>query len=174
MIDDEDIVKGCLQKDIQSQEAFYHRFAGKMFGVCLRFSSNKLDAEDLLQEGFIRAFGNLHRFRFEGSLEGWIKKIMIHTALNVYKKQLKFPKEVEIYEVMEHATFSEDALSRLSREDLLRIIHCLPVGYRTVFNLFVIEGYTHKEIGLMLGISENTSKSQLFRAKQAIQKEIEK
>jgi len=174
MISDEDMVKGCLHRDIRSQEVFYRRFAGKMYGVCLRYASNKMDAEDILQEGFIRAFGNLHRFRFEGSLEGWVRKIMIHTALNYYKKHLKFLQEVEIKEAMGNTTLYEEALSKLMTNDLIMIIQSLAPGYRTVFNLHVIEGYTHVEIGLMLGISDNTSKSQLFRAKRAIQKELDK
>lgn len=173
MISDEDIIKGCLLKDVHSQEYFYRRFAGKMFGVCLRYAANHMDAEDILQEGFIRAFSNLHRFRFEGGLDGWVRKIMVHTALNFYKKQLKILKtETDIEKISEHATLDEDVLSKLSKEDLIMIIQHLPIGYRTVFNLYGIEGYTHKEIGMMLGISENTSKSQLFRARKAIQQAL--
>jgi RNA polymerase sigma factor (sigma-70 family) len=173
MTADEDIIKGCLHKDVKSQESFYHCFAGKMYGICLRYASNAMDAEDILQEGFIRAFSNLHHFRFEGSIEGWVRKIMVNTAINFYKKEIKLQNsKVDLKNADGYATLCEDALSKLSKEDLLMIIHRLPVGCRTVFNLYVIEGYTHKEIGLMLGISDNTSKSQLFRAKRAIRKEL--
>ncbi len=173
MISDQDLIRGCLQHDVHAQEVFYRRFAGKMFGVCLRFASDYMEAEDILQEGFIRAFNNLYQFRFEGSLEGWLRRIIVNTAINFVKKQIRHQRmEVNIELASDCATITEDVLSKLSVEELLMMIQRLPVGYRTVFNLYVIEGYNHKEIGLKLGISENTSKSQLFRAKQSIQKEL--
>ncbi|MEI6455483.1 MAG: RNA polymerase sigma factor [bacterium] len=169
-----EIVERCLKNDVRAQELFYSRFAGKMFGVCLRYAGNPMEAEDILQEGFIRSFLNLHRFRFEGSLEGWVRRTMVNTAINHYKKQLKFQKDVELNEAYTLATIQDDALSRLSMEELLKIIQGLPLGYRTVFNLYVMEGYTHREIGNLLGISENTSKSQYSRARNAIMNRLEK
>jgi len=174
MSTEREMIEGCLRNDVKAQELFYHCYARKMFGVCLRFAGNPSEAEDILQDGFIRVYGNLHHFRFEGSLEGWIRRTMINTAINHYKKQLKFQQEVELNEATTLATIQEDGLSKISREELLHIIQGLPTGYRTVFNLFVIEGYTHKEIGIMLGISENTSKSQLSRARGVIQHRFKK
>ena len=168
MNSEREIVELCLKNDVRAQELFYRRYAGKMFGVCLRYAGNPMEAEDILQEGFIRTFLNLHHFRFEGSLEGWVRRTMVNTAINHYKKQLKFQKEVELHEAVTFATNQEDALSKLSTEELLGIIQELPPGYRTVFNLYVMEGYTHREIGESLGISENTSKSQFSRARNAI------
>lgn len=174
MSSDKEIIEQCLRNDVKAQELFYRRFAGKMFGVCLRYAGNPMEAEDILQEGFIRAFKNLHHFRFEGSLEGWVRRTMVNTAINHYKKQLKFQKQVELNEAITFATNQDDGLSKLSMDELLKIIHELPVGYRTVFNLYAIEGYTHREIGVLLGISENTSKSQFSRARNAIQQVLEK
>jgi len=174
MSSEKEIIERCLKNDIRAQEFFYRLFAGKMFGVCLRYAGNPMEAEDILQEGFIRAFKNLHHFRFEGSLEGWVRHTMVNTAINHYKKQLKFQKEVVINEAMAFATNQDDGLSQLSVGELLKIIHELPLGYRSVFNLYVIEGYNHREIGIILGISENTSKSQFFRARNAIQRGMEK
>jgi len=174
MNNDKEIIELCLKNDVKAQELFYRHFAGRMFGVCLRYAGNPMEAEDILQEGFIRVFKNLHHFRYEGSLEGWVRRTMANTAINYYKKQLKFQKEIELNETITFATNQDDGLSKLAVEELLKIIHELPVGYRTVFNLYVIDGYTHKEIGTLLGVSENTSKSQFSRARNAIQQELEK
>ncbi len=165
-----ELISGCLNQEPVSQEKFYRQFAAKMFGICLRYAVNPMEAEDMLQCGFIHIFSRLHQFRFEGSLEGWVKKIIIHTAVNYCRKQAKFQLEVELKEDCLEATISEDALSVLSTKDLLAIVQGLPTGRRTVFNLYVIEGYCHREIGEMLGISEGTSKSQLHRAKASIRK----
>jgi len=169
MISEKEIVSLCLKNDVRAQEFFYRRFAGKMFGVCLRYAGSIMEAEDILQEGFIRVFKNLHHFRFEGSLEGWVRRTMVNSAINYYKKQLRFKNEIGLNEAITFATNMDDGLSKLALDELLNIIHDLPVGYRTVFNLYAIEGYTHKEIGALLGISENTSKSQFSRARNAIQ-----
>ena len=171
---DLDLILSCLRMDIAAQNQFYRKFASKMYGLCLRYAGNRMEAEDMLQEGFLRVFYNLKYYRFEGSLEGWVRRIMVNTALNFHKKSLKFQNEVELENFDLHATLFEDALSKLSREDILRIIQSLPVGYRTIFNLYVMEGYPHKEIAKLLGISENTSKTQLRNAKLAIQKELGK
>jgi RNA polymerase sigma factor (sigma-70 family) len=168
MNSEREIVELCLKKDVRAQEFFYRRFARKMFGICLRYAGNQMEAEDILQEGFVRTFLNLHRFRFEGSLEGWVRRTMVNTAINHYKKNLKFQKDVKLDEAVTLATNQDDALSKMSMEELLKIIQGLPPGYRTVFNLYVMEGYTHREIGELLGISENTSKSQFSRARNSI------
>ncbi|MCK9204674.1 MAG: sigma-70 family RNA polymerase sigma factor [Bacteroidales bacterium] len=167
-----DLVSRCLKREAASQKLLYQRYAPTMYGICLRYASNADDAEDLLQEGFIRIFCKLHHFRGDGSLEGWMRRIMVTTALNYCTAHIKNNLEVGLNEVVSSATFSEDALSILTTEEMLRIIHELPVGFRTVFNLFVVEGYSHYEIGEMLGINENTSKSHLHRAKVLIRKRL--
>ncbi|MCK9421976.1 MAG: RNA polymerase sigma factor [Bacteroidales bacterium] len=169
---DRDLVARCLKREMASQQLLYRRFAPKMFGICLRYAGNTTDAEDILQEGFLRVFNKLHHYRGEGSLEGWICRTMINTTINFYRKQMKFHQEVDLKEATLNATISEDALSILTKEELLKVIHELPVGFRTVFNLFVMEGYSHHEIGAMLGIPENTSKSQLHRAKVLIRRRL--
>jgi len=169
---DQDLVARCLRREMASQQLFYNRFAPRMFGICLRFAGNSADAEDILQEGFLRVFAKLHHYRGEGSLDGWIRRTIVTTAINYYKKQCKFHHEVDLHEATYHATISEDALSMLTTEELLGVIRELPTEYRTVFNLFVMEGYSHCEIGGMLGIPENTSKSQLHRAKALIRQKL--
>ncbi len=165
-----EVLDQCLLNDPRGQEALYKAYASIMFGICLRYSRNRMEAEDILQEGFIKVFKNLPQLHSKESIDGWIRRIMVNTALNYYTKQLKFQNEVSLkYETLD-ATFQEDALSKLSYNELLRILQGLPAGYRTVFNLFVIDGYNHKEISEMLGISENTSKSQLWRAKASLKK----
>ena len=174
MYTEEEFIKRCLDNDPQAQEELYHRFAPKMFGICLRFTKNKMEAEDVLQEGFIKIFTYLKDYRNDGSLEGWIRRTMINTAINYYKKRAKQFSDVQI----EHAEITdkevESVIDKLSADELLGVIQDLPDGYRMVFNLSVIEGFTHKEIGTMLGISENTSKSQLSRARTVLQGKIKK
>jgi len=141
-----------------------------MYGICLRYAGNRKDGEDSLQEGFIKVFQNLSQLQSKEAIEGWIHRIMVNTAINYYTKQLKFLNEVRIKFEYSDATIQEDALSKLSYNELLMILQGLPTGYRTVFNLHVIDGYNHREIGEMLGISENTSKTQLWRAKASMKK----
>lgn len=163
-----EVLDQCLRNEPRGQEAFYKAFASKMFGVCLRYAANRTEAEDMLQEGFIRIFKNLASLQSRDSLEGWVHRIMVNTAINYYNKQLKFQNEVQMKYETSDATIPEDALSKLSYKELMRILQGLPLGYRTVFNMYIIDGYTHKEIGEILGISENTSKSQLWRAKSSM------
>lgn len=162
---DLELIKKCLLEDRVAQLAFYKQFAGKMFAICLRYSKNREDAEDILQEGFIKVYNNLKNFKAEGSLEGWVKRIMINTALLHYRKNLKYEKNTEL-EAAEWETQSSDVISLLSVKELMKHIQQLPDGYRMVFNLYALEGYQHKEIGDMLGINEGTSKSQLARARR--------
>ncbi len=172
MYSEEDLLTGCLKNDSKAQEEFYKRFAPKMYGVCLRFANNKLQANDILQEGFIKVFLNLSTFRREGSLEGWVRRTIINTAINLYKKTAKHLKVVEIDKTDIQDDREESVLDKMTRDELLKMINELPVGYRMVFNLNVMEGYSHKEIGELLKISENTSKSQLSRARQTLQKKL--
>jgi len=154
------------------QEELYHRFSPKMYAVCLRYASNVEDAQDLLQEGFIKVYRNLHHFRAEGSFEGWIRRVFVNTSIEHFRK--KSTKLAMVTEREEGTIEDTDitALENLAEKDIIKIVQELSPGYRTVFNLYVVEGYSHKEIGDMLGISEGTSKSQLARAKSVLQKKI--
>ncbi len=161
-----------LKSDKRSQDLLYKYFAPKMYGICLRFSGNAMEADDILQEGFIKVFTKLKDFRNEGSLEGWIRRTIINTAINSYRKNLKYSKFNDIEGVEIPELNEENVYDKLSKEELVDLIRELPNGYRTVFNLNVIEGYTHREIGEMLKISDNTSKSQLTRARNILKKKI--
>lgn len=154
------------------QEELYHRFSPKMYAVCLRYASHVEDAQDLLQEGFIKVYRNLHHFRAEGSFEGWIRRVFVNTSIEHFRK--KSTKLAMVTEKEEGTIEDTDitALENLAEKDIIKIVQELSPGYRTVFNLYVVEGYSHKEIGDMLGISEGTSKSQLARAKSVLQKKI--
>ncbi|MBN1198803.1 MAG: sigma-70 family RNA polymerase sigma factor [Bacteroidales bacterium] len=139
-----------------------------MYGVCRRFAGQNLEADDIFQEGFVRVFLKLKQFRFQGPLEAWLRQIFINTAITLAKKEMKASNREPLREDLLVESDALDGLEKLSLEEVLQLIHELPAGYRTVFNLFVIEGYSHKEIGKKLGISENTSKSQLFGAKRCL------
>ena len=169
---DEDFIEKCLDNDPKSQGELYKHFAPKMYGICLRYAKNQMEADDVLQEGFIKVFRYLKDYRKEGSLEGWIRRTMVNTAINLYKKKIKYQKDVSLEQTEPINTEEESAIDKLSARELLDVIRELPDGYRMVFNLNVIEGYTHKEIGEMLNISENTSKSQLSRARSVLQEKL--
>lgn len=142
-----------------------------MYGVCLRYSRDSSEAEDNLQEGFIRVFTRLDQFAFKGSFEGWMRRIMVNTALEKFRKKNQlYP--VENMVIYEDVSLSDDTISGISADDLLKMIQKLPPRYRMVFNLYVIEGYSHQEIGVMMDISEGTSKSNLSRARIILQKRV--
>jgi RNA polymerase sigma factor (sigma-70 family) len=171
-IPESDLIKGCIAGDRRMQEELYRRFAPKMYAVCLRYANNADDAQDLLQEGFIKVYRNLHRFRAEGSFEGWIRRVFVNTSIEHFRK--KSTRLSMVTDKEENTIEDADitALHKLAEKDIINIIQELSPGYRTVFNLYVVEGYSHKEIGDLLGISEGTSKSQLARAKGVLQKKI--
>lgn len=168
----EDIINGCKKGKRQSQELLYRQFAGKMFAVCLYYAGNKTEAEDFLHNGFIKVFENIKQYQKKGAFEGWMRKIFMHTALEKYrqKRHLRFSDQVEENQFPE--SNQEDALSKISTDDLMLIIQQLSPAYRMVFNLFAIEGYSHKEISALLDISEGTSKSNLSRARMQLQKQV--
>lgn len=168
-----DLIKGCIDGDRQMQQILYDRFASKMYGVCLRYAGNVEDANDILQEGFIKVFKNLGKFRSEGSFEGWVRRIFINSAIEQYRKKVKLYNVSEVYEnTVEDKSLN--ALDILATKDVMNIVNELSPGYKAVFNLHVVEGYSHMEIAKMLGINEGTSKSQLARAKGVLKKIIEK
>lgn len=153
-----------MVNDTLAQNELYRKFSGKMMGVCMRYAKNREDAADILQDAFVKVFLNLKSFKGEGSFEGWIKRIMINTALKHYRKNLRFRDESDI-EAAYDISFDNQIISKISAAELISYVQLLPDGYRTIFNLYAIEGYQHNEISDMLGISEGTSKSQLSRAR---------
>ncbi|MEI7734662.1 MAG: RNA polymerase sigma factor [Ferruginibacter sp.] len=171
-VPESDIIKGCINKDRKMQELLYHRFASKMYAVCLRYCKDAADAQDLLQDGFVKIFKNIEKFRGEGSFEGWIRRIFVNTSIEHFRKSVKNYTVTDTHDISIEDP-SWNALDNLAEKDIISMIQQLSPGYRQVFNMYVIEGYTHKDIGEILGISEGTSKSQLARAKGILKKMVE-
>jgi RNA polymerase sigma factor (sigma-70 family) len=168
MVNETDLIAGCIAGNRKMQEALYQRFASRMFGVCLRYAGNHEEGEDILQEGFIKVFKKIGSFRGEGSFEGWIRRIFVNTAIEHFRRKTYLQPITE----REEDTVKGDYISvldTLAEKDIIKLVQQLSPGYRTVFNMYVVEGYTHKQIGDILGISEGTSKSQLSRAKNLLQ-----
>lgn len=163
------LIKGCLAQDPKSQKALFDTFAPTMYAICYRYAKNSDQAKDLLQEGFIKVYTKLSEFKFEGSFEGWLKRIFINNSLEYIRKELRQPDMVNVEDSHELAsdTFQFHAIDS---KKIMAQIQKLPTGYRTVINLFIIEGYSHKEIAEMLGISESTSKTQLHKGRHMLQK----
>jgi RNA polymerase sigma factor (sigma-70 family) len=165
---EENLIKKCASGNALAQKTFYEKFAGKMMGVCLRYAKDYEEAEDVMQDAFIKIFGKLPNYKKKGSLEGWVRRIVVNTALDSYRKNKKHQQNVDVDSVgymLEDKTF---IIEELNANDLLAIIKTLPEGYQMVFNLFAIEGYSHKEIAERLGVTESTSKSQYSRAKKML------
>jgi RNA polymerase sigma-70 factor (ECF subfamily) len=167
---EEQLVKKCVSGDNSAQKKFYDLFARKMMGVCLRYANSHEEAQDVLQDGFIKVFNKLPDFESKGSLEGWVRRIMVNTALDAYRKAKKHQNNVDVDSVGFMLEKKDFIIESINAEDLLNIIKTIPEGYRVVFNLFAIEGYSHKEIAERLGVSESTSKSQFSRAKKMLRK----
>ncbi|MCH2223191.1 MAG: RNA polymerase sigma factor [Crocinitomicaceae bacterium] len=172
-MDELTIVDKCVEGDQMAQRKLFEMFAPKMLGVCLRYAKNREQAEDVLQDGFVKVFTKIKAYKKEGSLEGWIRRIMVNTSLDQIRKNAKFMNNVSMNDIDYKVEFDGQILSSLMEEDLLNLIKDMPVGYRMVFNMFAIEGYSHKEIAEKLSISENTSKSQYSRAKAYLRIKIE-
>lgn len=171
IIQESDLIKGCLSGSRKMQEALYTRFASKMYAVCLRYSKNADDAQDLLQEGFIKIYKNLEKYRGDGSFEGWVRRIFVNTSIEHLRKTVNINQLSETHEnTIEDSEWN--ALDNFAEKDIIKMVQELSPGYRQVFNMYVVEGYSHKEIADMLGISEGTSKSQLARSKAILQKMI--
>ncbi|RZK49178.1 MAG: sigma-70 family RNA polymerase sigma factor [Pedobacter sp.] len=167
----EDLLPGCKAGKREAQEMLYRATASKMMAVCMRYAKDQMEAEDVLQVAYIKIFQKVSEYRGEGSFEGWIRRIVVNTAIESYRKNLRMLNVVNIEDAPEVAATSAD-YSSLGMKDLLRIIQKLADGYRMVFNMYVIEGYSHKEIAATLGITEGASKSQLSRARAILQQEI--
>jgi RNA polymerase sigma-70 factor, ECF subfamily len=181
MSSDEQIIAGCLEGKRKAFSLLFKTYAPVMLGVCMRYCKNRIDAEDVMQDGFIKVFSQIHKFRREGSFEGWIKRIMINSAIDNYQSNLKHAFHEEVDTIAESTVIAErededddlpDELN-IPHQKLMEMIQELPDGYRVVFNLYAIENLNHKEIATLLGISENTSKTQLLKARKALRKKIE-
>lgn len=165
----DELINGCLRRDNSAQRLLYETYSPRMYGLCCRYVKDSMDAEDVLVGAFTKVFDKIHQFKNEGSFEGWIRKIVVNEALTYLRRHRSMYLEIDL----EQAGYEPDYQSlgdHLEAEDLLSIIQALPTGYRIVFNLYAIDGYSHKEIADQLGISENTSKSQLSRARSYLQK----
>ncbi len=166
---EEAILKGCLKNEASAQRELYNRYSARMLAVCYRFAHNREDAEDMLQEGFIKVFSQIHTFENRGSFEGWIRRIIVHTCINILKKNKKFNESVDIIHANGVQVREETVPSIIQAKQIVECIRMLPIGYRTVLNLYAIEGYSHREIAQMLDIEESTSRSQYTRAKAMLE-----
>jgi RNA polymerase sigma factor (sigma-70 family) len=169
-MDHHQLVKGCLRGDATAQKRLYEHFAGAMLGVCYRYTKSMVDAEDVLQEGFIMVFRNLYQFNFSGELGGWIRRIMVNTAINYLKKNSRYQTDLLFTDSGSslHPVSGDDPEVLLSAKELAELIRQLPPGYQAIFNLHAVEGYSHVEIGKILGIKEGTSRSQYARARSLL------
>lgn len=165
------LIEGCLKNQRSSQKALYEVMSPKVFAICLRYADSYHNAEDLLQEGFIKVFKYIKNYRGDGSFEGWVKRIFVNTAIEHYRKKARMYPIVNLDNV-DYDIKVENISDTLELEDLQKLVQKLSPGYKTVFNLYAVEGYSHREIGEMLNISEGTSKSQLARARYLLQKMI--
>jgi RNA polymerase sigma factor (sigma-70 family) len=168
---DELVIK-CKAADRKAQELLYKQFASKMLGVCLRYAVDKMEAEDMLQNGFVRVFQKINDFRGEGSFEGWMRRIMVHASIEYYRKHHKMMQLVELDCAFDEIAADPLATAKLAANELLALIQQLAPGYRIVFNLFAIEGYSHREIAEIAGITEGASKSQLSRARTVLREQV--
>ena len=166
---EEELVKGCLRRDQNAQRKLYEAYAGKMYSICFRYVKNSMEAEDVLVTAFTKIFDKIEQFKAVGSFEGWIRRIMVNEALSSIRKNKTMYLETDL-EAAEREPDYDQLNNHLEAEDLVNLIQELPPGYRVVFNMYAIDGYSHKEIAEQLGISENTSKSQLSRARVFLQK----
>ncbi|MBO6518349.1 MAG: RNA polymerase sigma factor [Bacteroidia bacterium] len=173
MKSDEELIKGCIREDRHMQGLLYQKYADKMFAVCLRYSNSREEAEDVLQEAFIKIFDKISKFRQEGSFEGWMRRIMVNTALRSWDKRARKFEPGNLDDITEPAQPAH-VLDGIGAKEIMQMIRRLPEGYKVVFNLFAVEGYSHKEIGELLNINESTSRSQYARARKNLMQMIEK
>ncbi len=173
MRDEVSLIKACIQQNRAAQKKLYELYSPKMLGVCYRYAASKEEAEDMLQEGFIRAFQKLDTFRFQGSFEGWLRRIIVNTAINILRKYQNLKYECDIESAGNTPAASGDAITSMYTKEVIELIRALPNGYRTVLNLYAVEGYSHREIADMLGINESSSRSQYTRAKTLLTKRLE-
>lgn len=169
MYSEQEIVAGCKQGKALFQEKLYQLYSRRMMAVCIRYTKSRFEAEDIFQEAFVKVFKHIHSYS-GGSFEGWMRRIFVNTAINQYHKSRKYQEQLDYSTIEESSPSEEDIVSDISGKELLLLIDQLPEGYKLVFNLYEVEGYTHREISEMLGIAEGTSKSQLAKAKSYLKK----
>ncbi len=162
-----DLISACIQKERWAQKKLYESHYGKMMGVCLRYANSKDDAQDILHEGFIKVFKNLSKYQVGTSLNAWIRRIMVNTSIDFYRKSVRKRTE-DIEQAYDLSVNDADAISQMTEEEILKSVQTLSPAYRTVFNLYVIEGFSHKEIADQLGITESTSRSNLVKARMKL------
>lgn len=172
-MDDLTLVTECAKGNSKAQRALFDKFAPKMLAVCQRYLRNSQEAEDVLQDGFVKIFQKIVDFKMDGSLEGWVRRIMVNTALDSIRKNKKLLDDVQIDDVQYKVSFTDHQFDGMDLAQLLKMIDDMPDGYRVVFNMFAIEGYSHKEIADTLGVTENTSKSQYSRARAFLRTQLE-
>ena len=169
------LVEGCKKQDRRSQQYVYEKYARTMYGICLRYSADAEAAQDLLHDGFMKVFSHINSFEGKGSFEGWMKRVFVNMALEVIRKdkiKKQYTEDVEDLSDVDIAEIGEDETDKISETELLAMVQELPQGYRSVFNLYAIEDYSHKEISQMLGIAEGTSRSQYIRARLLLQEKV--
>jgi RNA polymerase sigma-70 factor (ECF subfamily) len=168
MAEHQHLIKNCLKGQPAAQKALYNLFAPQMLGVCFRYTKSLEDAEDVLQESFVRVFKFLHQYKGDGDVGAWIRRVMVNTALNYLKQSKKYQNDLHFDKAELHVVTTEEPEMLLNAKELAALIRQLPTGYQTIFNLYAVEGYSHQEIGQMMGISENTSRSQYMRARHLL------
>jgi len=167
------IIEGCVRGDKRAQDTLYKKYASLLYGICLRYAKNKMEAEDVLQEVFVKIYNNVHTYHHDGSFEGWLRRIAVNTSITHYRKNLKHAYQEDVDDLVKSKNDPIEVEDlEFTAEEMMHCINKLPAGYKTVFNLYVIEGFMHKEIADMLEIDVNTSKSQLSRAKTYLQREL--
>src|SRR5438067_132191 len=166
---EEAILQGCVRNNAAAQKALYEKFSAKMLVVCYRYAHNREDAEDMLQEGFIKIFSQIRTFENRGAFEGWIRRIIVHTCINILKKNKKFSESVDIIHANGVQVREDSVPAVIQAKQVVECIRMLPIGYRTVLNLYAVEGYSHREIANMLDIEESTSRSQYTREKAMLE-----
>jgi RNA polymerase sigma factor (sigma-70 family) len=167
------LIKDCLKGKRQAQQQLYRLYASQMLGVCYRYTKNLDDAEDVLQEGFIKVFTHLKQFKNDGDPGAWIRRIMVNTALSYLKKHSRYRSQMDFDHTPLHVVTEEEANMNLDTDALIELIRKLPAGYQTIFNLVAMEGYNHIEVAELLGINENTSRSQYSRARAVLMRQVE-
>lgn len=173
-MDHHKLVKDVLKGKPDAQRQLYEQFAQQMLGVCFRYTKSIADAEDILQEGFVKVYKHLHQYSFEGELGAWIRKVMVNTALNYLKKNKRYQADLAFEEITLHPVSTDDPEVKLHGKELAELIRQLPTGFQTIFNLHAVEGYSHVEIASMLGITDGTSRSQYARARALLIEWIKK
>lgn len=168
------LIEGCKKRNPQAQRALYEQYKVTLFRVCLRYAKDRSEAQDMLQDGFIKIFTDLPKFRGEGALGGWLRRVMVNACLQHLRKWKNLFPATDVQQFAESHATNDNVIADLGAKELTQLIQTLPIGYRVVFNMYVVEGYSHKEIAEQLSVSVSTSKSQLFKAKAALRNKLEK